>query len=70
MAHTDDPYKGSWAGVTGRLDKLTDQIEYVRAIPSDSPEKWEALIFSVGMLRDLLENEVLDLREMFPDKEV
>ena len=67
VARTDDPFKGPWAGELGRLDKLLGQLAYVRELPTDIAEKWEGLLFTVGMLRDILNNVVLDIRERFPD---
>ena len=66
MARTDDPNSGPWAGELGRLDKLLGQIENVKGLPPDDPGKWDGLIFSVAMMRDILNNVVLDLRERFP----
>jgi len=67
MARTDDPWSGPWAGELGRLHKLVGHIEHVKGLPPDDPAKWDELIFSVVMLRDILNNVVLDLRERFPD---
>ena len=67
MARTDDPYSGPWAGEPGRLDKLVGHIDHVKGVSPDDPAKWDELIFSVGMLRDILNNVVLDMRERFPE---
>ena len=39
MARDDDPYSGPYEGELGRLDKLLGQIDHVRELPPDDPEK-------------------------------
>ena len=67
MARTDDPFNGPWGPILGRLERLDTQISELEAKGPDAKLAWPSLIFTVGMLRSLLEDVVLDMRERFPN---
>ena len=58
MDASDDPYEEDLI----QLVKLNDRIDHVRSLNPDDPDKWTELIAAVGVMRNILEQIVLDIK--------
>ena len=69
-ARDDDPHFGPDAPVLGQRNDLGQQLDHRHPqceTPTPDPAAWGELLFAVGMLRELHQEVVLDLREHFPE---
>ena len=61
-----DPFSGPLAGITGRLQKLRDNNEYLRGTDPVSQERADGYTFEIGMLIDLLDQLAWEVADLLP----
>ena len=62
-----DPFNGPLRGVTGRLTKLREQLDWVQ--DKDVEDTIATLTFATGMLVDLVEQLARKLSTLLPTEE-
>ena len=65
MDTLDDPYEGQ----LDRLQKLTGHLAHLTELSSADPAKLNGVIFAIGILRDIVENDVRDMKREFPNRD-
>jgi hypothetical protein len=61
----DDPYNGRLAGITGRLAKLEEQVNWTR-FAARPEEQMPSLLFMIGMLADLVLELTREVSALLP----
>jgi hypothetical protein len=62
-----DPFSGPLAGITGRLAKLQDQVEWTRSEAS-LEEQLASIVFTTGMLVELVAELARQVSALLPSE--